>query len=247
MKAIRALAICALTAAVLLAILAPQMLAGILPDEVIHAASMDEFPLLNSCGWLARRILDAVRSHEKVTVDIVTKSIGPNFVDELLSLLMVAMLSVPVSMILGFALYKPLYEGSLPKTFLYISLNLCSVMIAWILYRQLYFRLLIEGLIQKYITDDAMQQAANYVTQFVSALLVGAVTIKIGLAVVAAHVVLHRMLLPLLGTFVRTLLFAFLTAQIMLLQNNPQEWRILLPMMAVTLIVSGLSDGLFGS
>ena len=37
------------------------------------------------------------------------------------------------------------------------------------------------------------------------------------------------------------------SAGIMLLQYNPQDWQILLPMMLVTLIVSGLSDGLFGS
>ena len=72
-------------------------------------------------------------------------------------------------------------------------------------------------------------------------------TIKIGVALLAAHVVLSKMILPIIGTLIRTLLFAFLTAQIMLLQYNPQEWQILLPMMLVTLVISGLSDGLFGS
>lgn len=247
MKGIRVLCICVLTAAVLLAILAPQLLVGILPDEVIHAAEIDEFPLLSTCGSLARRILDAVYRHEKVTVDIITNAIGPHLMDEALSLLMVAMVSIPVSMALGLLLYKPLYEGLLPKAVLYVSLNLCSVMIAWVLYRQLYFRLLIQGLIQQYITDDFLQQAANYATQFFSALLVGAVAIKIGLTVVAAHMMLRKIILPILGTIVRTLLFAFLIAQILLLQQNLSEWRILLPMMAATLAVSGLSDSLFGS
>ncbi|MBQ7520671.1 MAG: hypothetical protein IJU12_10140, partial [Clostridia bacterium] len=96
-------------------------------------------------------------------------------------------------------------------------------------------------------TDTVLQQVANYTTQFFSALLVGAVTIKIGVALLAAHVVLSKMVLPIIGTLIRTLLFAFLTALIMLLQYNPQDWQILLPMMLVTLIVSGLSDGLFGS
>ena len=247
MKGVRAVIIIALTAAVLLAIVAPSMLQGILPEEIITAANMEEFPLLNSCGWIARQIMEAIHGHQKMTVDIVAKAIGPNFLDELMSLLMVAMLTIPVSMILGFLLYKPLYQGALVKGLLYLSLNLCSVMIAWIIYRQIYFRLLIEGLIQKNITDTVLQQAANYVTQFFSALLVGAVTIKIGVALLAAHVVLSKMILPIIGTLLRTLLFAFLTALIMLLQYNPQEWQILLPMMLVTLIVSGLSDGLFGS
>lgn len=246
-KGIRWIIIAVLTAAVVLAICAPSMLQGILPDEVITAANMDEFPLLNSCGWIARQILEAIRGNQQMTVDIVTKAIGPHFLDELVSLLMVSMLTIPVSMILGFLLYKPLYQGALVKGVLYLSLNLCSVMIAWIIYRQIYFRLLIEGLIQKNITDTVLQQAANYATQFFSALLVGAVTIKIGVALLAAHVVMSKMILPIIGTLVRTLLFAFLTALIMLLQYNPQDWQILLPMMLVTLIVSGLSDGLFGS
>ena len=234
MKGIRWIIIAALTAAVVLAICAPAMLQGVLPEEIITAANMNEFPLLNTCGWIARQLLEAIRGHQQVTVEIVTKSIGPHFWDELMSLLMVSMLTIPVSMILGFLLYKPLYQGALIKGLLYLSLNLCSVMIAWIIYRQIYFRLLIEGLIQKNITDTVLQQAANYATQLFSALL-------------AAHVVLSKMILPIIGTLVRTLLFAFLTALIMLLQYNPQEWQILLPMMGVTLVVSGLSDGLFGS
>lgn len=247
MKGIRWIIIAALTAAVALAICAPAMLQGVLPEEIITAANMNEFPLLNTCGWIARQLLEAIRGHQQMTVEIVTKAIGPHFVDELMSLLMVSMLTIPVSMILGFLLYKPLYQGALIKGLLYLSLNLCSVMIAWIIYRQIYFRLLIEGLIQQNITDTVLQQAANYATQFFSALLVGAVTIKIGVALLAAHVVLSKMILPIIGTLVRTLLFAFLTALIMLLQYNPQDWQILLPMMGVTLVVSGLSDGLFGS
>ncbi|MBO4836327.1 MAG: hypothetical protein J5564_01395, partial [Clostridia bacterium] len=114
-------------------------------------------------------------------------------------------------------------------------------------YRHVYFRLLIEGLIKRYINEAALQTAVNYITQLVSAFLVGAVAIRIAVAALAAHLVMHRVVLPVLGTLVRTLLFAFLTVQIMLLQANPADWMILLPMMAVTLILSGISDGIFGS
>ena len=120
-------------------------------------------------------------------------------------------------------------------------------MIAWIIYRQVYFRYLIEGLIQQYITDETIQTVTNYVTQMASAILVGAVAIKIAVAVVAARLVLNKVVMPIIGTLIRTLLFAFLVAQIMLLQYNPDQWMVLVPMMLVTLIVSGISDGIFGS
>ncbi|MBQ9298902.1 MAG: hypothetical protein IJ214_00160 [Clostridia bacterium] len=247
MKAIRIILIAALTAAVLLAICAPARLQGIVPDQVISMASMEEFPLLSTCGRIARQLLDAITGHQQITADIVANALGEYFFDELISLVMVAMLTIPVSMVLGFVLYRPLYKGLLAKGLLYISLNLCSVMIAWIVYRHVYFRYLIEGLIQRYITDGALQLAANYITQVVSAILVGAVAVKIAVAVVAARLVLNKVIMPILGTLIRTLLFAFLVAQIMLLQNNPAQWQALIPMMLVTLLVSGISDGIFGS
>lgn len=247
MKSIRVLLIFALSAAVLAAILAPGMLQGILPDEVISLLSLEEFPLLGTCVKITGQLVNVVRGYGHFTAEIITQAIGPNFLDEAVSLLMVAVLTIPVSLALGFLLYKPLYEGALTKAILYASLNLCSVMIAWVLYRQLYFRLLIQGVIQQNIPDAFLQQIANYATQLLSALLVGAVTIKIALTLVAAHIVLHKMILPIIGTFIRTLLFAFLTAELMILYHAPQDWQVVLPMMAVTLIVSGLSDGMFGS
>lgn len=247
MKAIRILLIALLTAAVLLAICAPSLLTGVLPESVIGLASMDEFPLLGTCGRIAGNLLEAINGHRQITADIVTKALGEHFFDELISLIMVAMLTIPVSMLLGFLLYKPLYKGLLAKGILYISLNLCSVMIAWMIYRHVYFRYLIEGLIKQYITDATWQSVANYATQMVSAILVGAVAIKIAVAVVAARLVLNKVIMPIIGTLIRTLLFAFLVAQIMLLEHNPTQWQPLALMMLGTLIVSGLSDGIFGS
>ena len=247
MKAVRVTVILVLTAAVLLAICAPSFLTGVVPQPVIDAARMDEFPLLNTCGRIARGLLDAIGGGGKVSVDIVTRAIGDHFFDELISLVMVAMLTIPISLLLGFLLYRPLYQGAIAKAFLYVSLNLCSVMLAWVLYRQVYFRLLIEGLIQKAISDQTWQTVVNYVTQTLSALLVGAVAIKIAVAALAATVVLHKIILPIIGTFVRTLLFAFLVAQIMLLQANPAQWTTLALMMGATLILSALSDAMFGS
>ena len=247
MKALRAIVICALTVAVLLAICAPSLLQGVLPQAVIEAAAMDEFPLLGTCSRIASQLISAIRGKETVSLDIVTHAIGPNFMDELLSLLMVAVLSIPVSLLLGFLLYKPLYKGMLVKGLLYISLNLVSVLIAWILYRQLYFRLLIENLIQQHITDETVQTVVNYATQLASAALLGAAAIKIALGLLAARVMLNKIILPIIGTLIRTLLFAFLMALLLLLQATPQDWTVIVPLMLVTLIVSGLSDGMFGS
>ncbi len=247
MKALRLTVIIALTAAVLLAICAPTLLQGYVPDDILRIASMDEFPLLGTFIRIARRLMESIQEHERVTAEIVTNALGEHFTDELISLAMVAALTIPVSLLLGFLLYKPLYKGVLIKGLLYISLNLCSVMIAWILYRHVYFRYLIQGVIQQYITDDTVQLATNYLTQAVSAVLVGAITLKIALAVMAAHLVFSKVIMPIIGTLIRTLLFDFLTAQILLIQHAPQDWRVLVPMMLVTLAVSGLSDGFFGS
>ena len=247
MKTLRIVIICALTAAVVLAICAPALLNGILPEAVLNAASLDEFPLLGACSQIARQLVTAIRGQEHVTLDIVTNALGDGFLDELLSLLMVAVLSIPVSLALGFALYKPLYKGLLAKGFLYASLNLCSVMIAWILYRQIYFRLLIEGLITNNINDQTLQTVVNYLTQFLSVAAFGTLAVKIAVAAVAAHVTVHRVVLPLIGTLIRTLLFAFFVALMLLLGANPAEWSVIIPMMLATLIVSAAVDGVFGS
>ncbi len=244
---VRLFVICLMTAVVIALICAPGFLEGILPGEIINAASLDDFPLLNTCGRIARSLVDAVRGRHPVDMSVFSNILDQDFWDQLVSLFVVSALSIPVSLLLGFTLYRPLYTGFFRKGLLYASLNLCSVMIAWLLYRHVYFRLLIEGLIKRYINEAALQTAVNYITQLVSAFLVGAVAIRIAVAALAAHLVMHRVVLPVLGTLLRTLLFAFLTVQIMLLQANPADWMILLPMMAVTLILSGISDGIFGS
>ena len=164
----------------------------------------------------------------------------------LLSLLMVSVLTIPVSLILGFLLYKPLYSGPLVRGALYCSLNLVSVMLAWVVYRQVYFPVVVQGLIEQNITDQTMQGVVSFLTQFLSAAAIGAVTIKIALAVVAAKVVLGKVVLPLIGTLVRTFLFALIVALLMLLQADITAWTIILPLILGVLIVSGLSDCAFG-
>ena len=83
-------------------------------------------------------------------------------------------------------------------------------------------------------------------TNLLSAAAIGAVTIKIALAVVAAKVVLGKVVLPLIGTLVRTFLFALIVALLMLLQADITAWTIILPLILGVLIVSGLSDCAFG-
>ena len=102
-------------------------------------------------------------------------------------------------------------------------------------------------MIKQYISDETIQAVTNYITQVASAALIGAVAIKIAVAVVAARLVLNKIVMPIIGTLIRTLLFAFLTAEIMLLQYNPDQWTVLAPMMLGTLILSGVSDSIFGS
>ena len=96
------------------------------------------------------------------------------------------------------------------------------------------------------ITDQTMQGVVSFLTQFLSAAAIGAVTIKIALAVVAAKVVLGKVVLPLIGTLVRTFLFALIVALLMLLQADITAWTIILPLILGVLIVSGLSDCAFG-
>ena len=112
----------------------------------------------------------------------------------------------------------------------YCSLNLVSVMLAWVVYRQVYFPVVVQGLIEQNITDQTMQGVVSFLTQFLSAAAIGAVTIKIALAVVAAKVVLGKVVLPLIGTLVRTFLFALIVALLMLLQADITAWTIILPL-----------------
>lgn len=247
MKVFRWIVVGLLTAAALLVICAPVLLQRVVPPEYIQAVSLDQFPLLSTCGRIARQLANTIASHGRVTADIVVGSLGEGFWDELVALIMVAVLTIPVSMALKYTLYHPLQSGLLWTPLLYASLNLCSVLIAWVLYRQLYFRLIVEGLIEQYINEGVLQTAVNYVTQLLSAFLVGAAAIKIAMVVLAAHFVINRMVMPLIGTLIRTLLFAFLVAQILLLRENPDSLTVLACMMAATLAVSGVSDAIFGT
>lgn len=246
MKLVRWLLVSLLTAAAVMMIMSPSLLAGVLPQAWLDAASLKDFPLLKSCTALAGQLIGAVRGQVAPGLAMVTESLEADFLQGLLSLLMVSVLTIPVSLILGFLLYKPLYSGPLVRGALYCSLNLVSVMLAWVLYRQIYFPVVVQGLIEQNITDQTMQGVVSFLTQFLSAAAIGAVTIKIALAVVAAKVVLGKVVLPLIGTLVRTFLFALIVALLMLLQADITAWTIILPLILGVLIVSGLSDCAFG-
>ena len=241
MKLVRWILVLLLTAAAVVMVMSPSLLVGVLPQAWLDAASLKDFPLLKSCTALAGQLIGAVRGQVAPGLAMVTKSLEADFLQGLLSLLMVSVLTIPVSLILGFLLYKPLYSGPLVRGALYCSLNLVSVMLAWVLYRQIYFPVVVQGLIEQNITDQTMQGVVSFLTQFLSAAAIGAVTIKIALAVVAAKVVL-----PLIGTLVRTFLFALIVALLMLLQADITAWTIILPLILGVLIVSGLSDCAFG-
>ena len=58
--------------------------------------------------------------------------------------------------------------------------------------------------------------------------------------------VLGKVVLPLIGTLVRTFLFALIVALLMLLQADLTAWTIILPLILGVLILSGLSDCAFG-
>ena len=246
MKTLRILLISLLTVAVLIMILSPSLLSGILPDEVLSAARLDEFPLLGACLSVASQLIAALRAEVLPEITIVTNAIGPTFWDELSSLLMVAVLSIPVSLLLGFLLYKPLYRGPIWKTFLYISLNLVSVTIAWIIYRHFYFSFVIEGLLMENITNQATLTIVNFLTQLVSAAAIGTLALKIALTALATRVVIGKILMPVLGTLIRTLLFAFFMALLLLLQSDPATYMLALPIMLATLMISAVSDWIFG-
>lgn len=247
MKTVRLVLIGLLTAAVVMAILSPSLLSGVLPASLVEAAGMEDFPLLGTCIRVAARVVTALRGNAAPTLEMVTESLDENFLDELLSLLMVSALTIPVSLCLGFLLYRPLYHGALRRGILYISLNLVSVMIAWMIYKQVYVRLVIDGVIMQHIADEVAQTLVNSVTQLLSAAAIGIIVVKVALAALAVKVVIGKIVLPLIGTLVRTLLFAFLVALMMLLQADVQAWTVIVPLMLATLIVSGLSDCAFGS
>lgn len=246
MKTLRILLISLLTAAVLLMILSPALLTGILPDSLLTAAKLDEFPLLGTCLTIASQLIAALKAEALPEISIVTNAIGPTFWDELSSLLMVAVLSIPVSLILGFLLYKPLYRGPIWKTLLYVSLNLVSVTIAWIIYRHFYFSFVIEGLLMENITNKATLTIVNFITQLVSAAAIGTLALKIALTAIATRVVIGKILMPVLGTLIRTLLFAFFMALLLLLQSDPATYMLSLPVMLATLMLSAISDWIFG-
>lgn len=246
MKLVRWLLVSLLTAAAVMMIMSPSLLVGVLPQAWLDAASLKDFPLLKNCTALAGQLIGAVRGQVAPGLAMVTESLEADFLQGLLSLLMVSVLTIPVSLILGFLLYKPLYSGPLVRGALYCSLNLVSVMLAWVVYRQIYFPVVVQGLIEQNITDQTMQGVVSFLTQFLSAAAIGAVTIKIALAVVAAKVVLGKVVLPLIGTLVRTFLFALIVALLMLLQADITAWTIILPLILGVLIVSGLSDCAFG-
>lgn len=246
MKTLRILLISLLTAAVLIVIISPTLLSGVLPESILTAAKLDEFPLLGACLGIASQLIAALRAESLPAITIVTNAIGPTFLDELSSLLMVAVLSIPVSLLLGFLLYKPLYRGPIWRTLLYVSLNLVSVMIAWIIYRHFYFNFVIEGLLIENITNQATLTLVNFVTQLVSAAAIGTLALKIALTAIATRVVVGKIIMPILGTLIRTLLFAFFMALMLLLQSDPANYMLALPVMLATLMISAISDWIFG-
>ena len=213
---------------------------------MLNAAKLDEFPLIGSCLSIAQQFLSSLEHQTPPQIAVVTKALGPTFLDELSSLLMVAVLSIPISLALGFLLYKPLYRGVTRRVLLYISHNLVSVMLAWVLYRQFYFKYLIQGVLMQKFTDQAMLTVVNFITQLFSAAAIGALAFKALLTALATRIVIGKIIMPIIGTLIRTLLFAFLIALMLLLQNNPANYMLALPLMLITLVISGVNDWIFG-
>lgn len=166
MKLVRWILVLLLTAAAVVMVMSPSLLVGVLPQAWLDAASLKDFPLLKSCTALAGQLIGAVRGQVAPGLAMVTESLEADFLQGLLSLLMVSVLTIPVSLILGFLLYKPLYSGPLVRGALYCSLNLVSVMLAWVVYRQVYFPVVVQGLIEQNITDQTMQGVVSFLTQF---------------------------------------------------------------------------------
>ncbi len=246
MKAVRWILIAVLTAAAVIMIMFPSLLAGVMPQTWLDAVSLQDFPLLRTCSALAARLIQLLHGQIAPNLAVVTESLEDHLLQGILSLLMVSVLTIPVSLILGFLLYKPLYSGPLVRGALYCSLNLVSVMIAWVLYRQVYFPTVIQGLIEKNIADQTAQNIAGALTQLLSAAAIGTIAIKAALAIVAAKLVMSKVILPLIGTLVRTFLFALIVALLMLLQADVTIWTVVLPAIVAILIIGGLSDCAFG-
>lgn len=246
MKAVRWFLVAVLTVCAVMMIMSPSVLTGILPQAWIEAVGMQDFPLLKSCTTLAAKLIETIRGQAVPDLSMITESLEDDFLQGLTALLMVSVLTIPVSLILGFLIYKPLYKGAIVRGLLYCSLNLVSVMLAWALYRKLYFPLVVQGLIGQNITDQTLQSVASFLTQFLSAAAIGAIAIKVALAAVAAKVVFSRVILPIIGTLVRTFLFALIAALLMLLQADFAAWTIILPLIVAVLIISALSDCAFG-
>ena len=230
----------------MLAILSPALLQGFLPEALLNAAKLNEFPLLGSCIDIAAQLIAALKQQSLPEIAVVATALGPTFLDELSSLLMIAVLSIPLSIALGFLLYKPLYRGVIRRALLYISHNLVSVMAAWILYRQFYFKYLIEGVLMQKLTDQAALTIVSFITQLFSAAAIGALAVKALLTALATRIVIGKIIMPVIGTLIRTLLFAFLIALMLLLQSNPADCIPALPLMLLTLILSGINDWIFG-
>ena len=241
MKTVRLLIIIALTVAAILAILSPTMLAQAFPPAVTEALRLEDFPLLGSCTKIASQLISALHGGNKPTLEIVTGAIGDGFMDELLSLLMVAVLSLPVSLILAFLLYRPLAESGW-KLPLYASLYLCSMILAWALYRKVYFAGLIEGLIKDNINDQTLQTIVNYLTQLVSVAAIGVIALRIAAGLLAAKLVIGHIITPALLALLRAILFAFILALLYIWQAQPSVWQTALPLIAGAVLVSALTD-----
>ena len=83
--------------------------------------------------------------------------------------------------------------------------------------------------------------------QLLSAAAIGTIAIKIALSALMAKLVIGKIIFPLIGVFIRTLLFAFITALMLLLHATPMLWTVILPLLLVTLLLSGASDCAFHS
>ena len=246
MKTIRIILVLALTAAALLLIISPVYLQQIMPAGILNAAKLEEFPLLGSCSKLAMQLLSALNGQSLPEISAIGVSLGPSWTDELSALLMVSVLSIPVSLVLGLFLYRPLYSGILQRALLYISHNLVSVMLAWMLYRHFYFSPLIEGVLMKHINDQTFFTIANLLTQLFSAAAIGVIALKIAFAFIAARIVMHKVIMPLIGTVIRTLLFAFLIALLLLLPVHPAGYLLHAGAMLLTLVLCSINDWIFG-
>ena len=104
LKLVRWILVLLLTAAAVVMVMSPSLLAGVLPQAWLDAASLKDFPLLKSCTALAGQLIGAVRGQVAPGLAMVTESLEADFLQGLLSLLMVSVLTMPVSLILGFLL-----------------------------------------------------------------------------------------------------------------------------------------------